>query len=187
MLKNVLLTAVGLGLIGVMRLGFNAVALRVFGETVAGELNFVELPRPQFAYTWSIVDTCETCNGAGIAQRGEDITFVLDVTNVGTGKALDTFTSIRNASDANIFIEKGRFKLGELDSALAPHGDQEKSSMVGLITNSGTWARGGNLTSRRTTSAISWGCRIDSRRPSFTVTPTRSPRASSSGVLTSPE
>jgi carboxyl-terminal processing protease len=83
-------------------------------ETVAGELNFVELPRPQFAYGWSLVDTCDTCNGDGLAQRGEDLTLMVDVTNVGSGKALDAFASIRNASDANIFIEKGRFKLGEL-------------------------------------------------------------------------
>lgn len=83
-------------------------------ESVAGELNFVELPRPQFAYSWSITDSCDVCNGDGQAQRGENLTLMLDVTNVGSGKALDTFASIRNASDANIFIEKGRFKLGEL-------------------------------------------------------------------------
>lgn len=86
----------------------------VLQEVVAPELSFVELPRPQFAYTWSLVDTCEACSGDGLAQRGEDLTLLLDVTNVGSGKALDTFASIRNASDANIFIEKGRFKLGEL-------------------------------------------------------------------------
>ncbi|MCC6335479.1 MAG: PDZ domain-containing protein [Myxococcales bacterium] len=86
----------------------------VLSETEAGELNFVELPRPQFSFTWSINDTCAACNGDGLIQRGEDVTLVVDVTNVGTGKALDTFSSIRNASDSNIFIEKGRFKLGEL-------------------------------------------------------------------------
>ncbi len=39
MLRNALLTAVGLALIGLARLGFNTVALRVFGEQVSGELN----------------------------------------------------------------------------------------------------------------------------------------------------
>ncbi len=87
----------------------------VLQETTVGELNFVELPRPAFAYTWSLNDSCEACNGDGLANRGEDLTLVVDVTNVGAGKALDTFTSIRNASDANIFISKGRFKLGELE------------------------------------------------------------------------
>ena len=86
----------------------------VINESSAGELTIVEIPRPQFAYTWSIVDDCATCNGDGLVQRGEDIAVIVDVTNVGTGKALDAFSSVRNASDANIFIEKGRFKLGEL-------------------------------------------------------------------------
>lgn len=84
-------------------------------ETIAGELNFVELPRPRFAYSWQLIDECQACNQDGQAQRGESVTLLLDVTNVGTGKALDTFTIIRNAGDPNIFIEKGRFKLGELD------------------------------------------------------------------------
>ncbi|MDP1921793.1 MAG: MXAN_5808 family serine peptidase [Myxococcales bacterium] len=87
----------------------------VLQETVAGELNFVELARPRFAYSYQLVDDCQTCNQDGQAQRGETLSLLLDVTNVGTGKALDTFTIIRNAGDPNIFIEKGRFKLGELD------------------------------------------------------------------------
>jgi carboxyl-terminal processing protease len=86
----------------------------ILAETTAGELTIVEIPRPQFAYTYSIVDDCAACNGDGLVQRGETITLWIDVTNVGSGKALDAFSSVRNASDANIFIEKGRFKLGEL-------------------------------------------------------------------------
>lgn len=87
----------------------------VLQESVAGELNFVELPRPRFAYSWQLVDDCQACNQDGQAQRGESVALLLDVTNVGTGKALDTFTIIRNAGDPSIFIEKGRFKLGELE------------------------------------------------------------------------
>jgi carboxyl-terminal processing protease len=86
----------------------------VISEVAAGELNFVELPRPQFAFTWSVNDTCEGCNGDGLIQRGETVNLYVDVTNIGTGKALDTFSSIRNDSAETIFIEKGRFKLGEL-------------------------------------------------------------------------
>lgn len=87
----------------------------VLQEQVAGELNFVELARPKFAYSWQLLDECQACNLDGQAQRGETLTLLLDVTNVGTGKAMDTFSVIRNAGDPNIFIEKGRFKLGELD------------------------------------------------------------------------
>ncbi len=82
--------------------------------TVVSELSFAELPRPAFAFNWQVVDNCEACNGDGVAQRGEDLTLVLDVTNTGTGKALDSFAQIKNVGDPNIFIEKGRFKLGEM-------------------------------------------------------------------------
>ncbi|HYX90597.1 MAG TPA: MXAN_5808 family serine peptidase, partial [Myxococcaceae bacterium] len=83
--------------------------------TVVGELNFVALPRPAFAFNWQILDRCKECNGDGVAERGEQIELVLDVKNTGAGKALDSFAQIKNAADENIFIEKGRFKLGELE------------------------------------------------------------------------
>ncbi|MCP3101074.1 S41 family peptidase [Myxococcus sp. K15C18031901] len=83
-------------------------------ETRVSELNFVELPRPSFAFNWQVIDDCTACNGDGVVQRGESVAVLLDVTNVGTGTALDSFTQIKNGGDANIFIEQGRFKLGEL-------------------------------------------------------------------------
>lgn len=83
-------------------------------ETTTQELSFVELPRPAFAYDYQIIDDCQGCNGDGIVQRGEDLTLLIDVTNIGKGKALDSYGSIKNASSADVFIEKGRFKLGEL-------------------------------------------------------------------------
>jgi carboxyl-terminal processing protease len=83
-------------------------------DTLVSELNFVELPRPAFAFNWQVVDDCAECNGDGVVQRGEDVTLVMDVTNTGVGTALDSFAQIKNGGDANIFIEKGRFKLGEI-------------------------------------------------------------------------
>ncbi|WP_163783239.1 MXAN_5808 family serine peptidase [Myxococcus vastator] len=83
-------------------------------ETRVAELNFVELPRPAFAFNWQVIDDCAACNGDGTVQRGESVAVLLDVTNAGTGTALDSFTQIKNGGDANVFIEKGRFKLGEL-------------------------------------------------------------------------
>ncbi|ADO74236.1 MXAN_5808 family serine peptidase [Stigmatella aurantiaca] len=85
-------------------------------KTLVSELGFVELPRPSFSFNWQVLDACQTCNGDGVAQRGESVTLALDVTNTGTGPALDSFAQIKNAGDPNVFIEKGRFKLG----ALAP-------------------------------------------------------------------
>jgi carboxyl-terminal processing protease len=83
-------------------------------KTVVGEVSFMELPRPAFAFNWQVLDDCAACNGDGVAQLGEDVTVMLDVTNVGSGTALDSFAQIKNATDPNVFIEKGRFKLGEL-------------------------------------------------------------------------
>ncbi len=83
-------------------------------ETVDADLNFVEIPRPAFAFDWQVIDDCAQCNGDGTVQRGERVTLLLDVKNLGSGKAFDTFAQIKNAADQNIFIEKGRFKLGEI-------------------------------------------------------------------------
>jgi len=83
-------------------------------QQLVAEVNFGELPRPAFALDWQVVDDCVQCNGDGVAQRGESVTLLVDVTNQGTGKAMDAVGSIKNAADQNIFIEKGRFHLGEM-------------------------------------------------------------------------
>ena len=83
-------------------------------QQLVAEVNFGELPRPAFALDWQVVDDCAQCNGDGVAQRGESVTLLVDVTNQGTGKALDAVGSIKNAADQNVFIEKGRFHLGEI-------------------------------------------------------------------------
>lgn len=83
--------------------------------TAVGDLNFTELPRPAFALNWQVVDNCPACNGDGMAERGEVVELLVDVTNTGTGKAMEADTSIKNAADQNIFIEKGRFRLGDLN------------------------------------------------------------------------
>ena len=83
-------------------------------ETLVAELNFAELSRPAFAFAWQVLDDCATCNGDGVTQRGESVQILVDVTNVGPGKAIDAFAQIKNAADQNVFIEKGRFRLGDL-------------------------------------------------------------------------
>jgi carboxyl-terminal processing protease len=84
-------------------------------QTLTHELAFAELPRPLFGFSWQVLDDCRECNGDGLVQRGETVDVVLDVTNKGTGRALDSFAQIKNGGDQNIFIEKGRFKLGAID------------------------------------------------------------------------
>lgn len=87
----------------------------IIQENEAGEISFVELPRPKFAYTYSVVDDCAVCNQDGRVQRGEAFNLVVEVTNVGMGKALDAFGNIRNGADSTAFIEKGRVKFGALE------------------------------------------------------------------------
>ena len=83
-------------------------------QQLVAEVNFGEVARPAFALDWQVIDDCAQCNGDGVAQRGETVTLLVDVTNQGPGKAMDAVGSIKNAADQNVFIEKGRFRLGEL-------------------------------------------------------------------------
>lgn len=84
-------------------------------ELAKTALNFAEIAKPAFAYSLQVVDDCkDVCNGDGITNRGEQVTLTVDVKNIGTGVAKDAFASIKNDSDENVFIDKGRFKLGEL-------------------------------------------------------------------------
>ncbi len=83
-------------------------------ETLVAELNFAELARPAFAIGWQVIDDCPVCNGDGVVQRGEAVQILVDVTNIGPGKALDAFAQIKNGADQNVFIDKGRFRLGDL-------------------------------------------------------------------------
>jgi carboxyl-terminal processing protease len=84
-------------------------------EDLKGEVAFVELPRPKFAYSWQVVDNCpDGCNLDGIPQRGEEINLDLNVTDTGIGKTYETIAELKNAADEKIFIKKGRVKLGEI-------------------------------------------------------------------------
>ena len=84
-------------------------------EPLKADLNFAELPKPAFAYSLQVLDQCKDgCNGDGITNPGEQVTLQVDVKNIGTGIAKDAYASIKNDSDENVFIDKGRFKLGEL-------------------------------------------------------------------------
>jgi carboxyl-terminal processing protease len=83
-------------------------------KTVVSEVSFLELPRPTFAFNWQVLDECQGCNGDGVAQRGESVTLLLDVTNIGVGTALNALVTLGNEKDPNVFIEKGRNRLFEM-------------------------------------------------------------------------
>ena len=76
---------------------------------------FVEidaLPTPRFAYTAYVGDP--SGNRDGLVQRGEDIELLVRVTNVGAGDAHDLLVTVKNESGENVFIQRGRERVGEL-------------------------------------------------------------------------
>ena len=93
-------------------------------EDVHTEAEVVELPRPSFAFTWQV----QGASTDGLVVKGQPLELVLDVKNVGVGKSNDAYASIRNLADevkkdpdeggehvvVNMFIKKGRVRLGEL-------------------------------------------------------------------------
>ncbi len=71
-----------------------------------------QLPRPRFAMTWR-VDDREKGNGDGLLQVGEESQLVLEVENVGEGKAHGLVGALRNDSAdvaRSIFIKRGRIR-----------------------------------------------------------------------------
>jgi carboxyl-terminal processing protease len=83
----------------------------------------LEIPRPMFAFSSAVEDEA-TGNGDGLAQRGEEISFRVDVKNEGPGPSGDkTYVSLKNLGDEKVFIKKGRavvgtIKPGEVKSAV---------------------------------------------------------------------
>lgn len=77
------------------------------------ELDITGLPRPRFAYTWQVVE--KGGPGVGLPRPGQKLELRVDVQNVGRGPSSETtFASIKNKGNEKIFIEKGRWKVGEL-------------------------------------------------------------------------
>ncbi len=87
------------------------------GPEVAATSNFLVetkgLPRPQFAYSYQLVDDIKG-NGDGLAQTGESVRLHVTVKNIGTGRSNQTLAELRNLSDEGIYIKKGRFNVDHL-------------------------------------------------------------------------
>ncbi|MEK6608181.1 MAG: MXAN_5808 family serine peptidase, partial [Myxococcota bacterium] len=91
-------------------------ASRADVATGQARVEVLGLPRPLFAYGYQILDDAGG-NQDGLVQKGERVRLRVDVRNVGEGKALRVWTTLRNLSGPGIFIHKGRFQLGELEPA----------------------------------------------------------------------
>ena len=99
-------------------------------EELHAELNVVEQPRPRFAFTWQVID--EAGDGDGLPDPGEKLVIGFDVRNVGAGPSSEvTFASIKNKGNEKVFIEKGRYKLGEIAPGDATHGTFELQLKAG--------------------------------------------------------
>ncbi|MCK9459982.1 MAG: S41 family peptidase [Proteobacteria bacterium] len=70
--------------------------------------------QPRFAYGAQMNDTAAG-NGDGLLQKGERVSIVLDLENVGAGKALDAYATLASLSGNDVFLTRGREKLGEVE------------------------------------------------------------------------
>ena len=80
-------------------------------EEVRGESDIQELARPSFAWSWQLAGSGSP---DGLLHKGEQVELILDVKNVGSGKAYDAFAALKNLSEEKINVKKGRTKLGPI-------------------------------------------------------------------------
>ena len=80
-------------------------------EDVRGESDIQELPRPSFAWSWQLTGSSSP---DGLLHKGEQVELVLDVKNIGQGKAYDAFAALKNLSEEKLNVKKGRTKLGPI-------------------------------------------------------------------------
>jgi carboxyl-terminal processing protease len=71
------------------------------------------LARPQFAYTYQLVD--EAGNGDGLLQLGESARLHVTAKNTGKGAGILTTAMLRNASGDGVIVNKGRFELKQVN------------------------------------------------------------------------
>jgi carboxyl-terminal processing protease len=85
-------------------------------EDVKSTVSIDALPKPVFSYSYQIIDEGEglTGNGDGIIQRGEVVDLVLFVKNIGKGTSEKNIIALRELSQKEVYIERGKMELGEL-------------------------------------------------------------------------
>ncbi|GAX61745.1 periplasmic protease [Candidatus Scalindua japonica] len=85
-------------------------------EDIKSAVSIEALPKPVFSYSYQIIDEGEglTGNGDGIIQRGEVLDLVLFVKNIGKGTSEKNIIALRELSQKEVYIERGKMELGEL-------------------------------------------------------------------------
>ncbi len=74
-----------------------------------------QLPRPEFAYSYQMIDNGQGDNGDGRIQRGEHVTMYLTVKNIGKGRSYDTQANVRNLSGDGVLLQAGRFDISNMN------------------------------------------------------------------------
>jgi carboxyl-terminal processing protease len=80
-------------------------------DELHAESDIAELPRPAFAWSWQLVNKD---SGDGLLHKGEQVELLLDVKNIGVGKAVDAFAGLKNLAEDKVNVKKGRTKLGPI-------------------------------------------------------------------------
>ncbi|MGR3309216.1 MAG: MXAN_5808 family serine peptidase [Candidatus Brocadiales bacterium] len=86
-------------------------------KETSGTIITEALPRPQFAYSYQILDNGFNGyrgNNDGLIQKGESIELLLHITNIGKGTSTKNIVTLRDVSHKDIFIEQGKGEIGEL-------------------------------------------------------------------------
>ncbi len=86
-------------------------------DDIKTELRVEPQERPKFAYTYQINDKGiegKKGNNDGLIQKGEDIDLILHVKNIGKGKAEKVSVVLKNITEDEIFVKKGRIEIEEL-------------------------------------------------------------------------
>jgi carboxyl-terminal processing protease len=86
----------------------------MLAPSATAELDFVEAPRPAFAFSWQVQDRCDTCNGDGLVEPGETVSVRIDITNTGAGKATGVSAWVKNSSLEGVTLTDGSTRLGML-------------------------------------------------------------------------
>ncbi|MEE2902261.1 MAG: MXAN_5808 family serine peptidase [Myxococcota bacterium] len=73
------------------------------------------IPHPQFSYS-SVIDDSERGDGDGILEPGEGAELIVNVTNIGQGKADNVTLRLKSAAGEDLFLERGRIQIGTIES-----------------------------------------------------------------------